>query len=331
MALRLIEIVLHKKDLDDLRDFLKEHPVIEHTELQLLNNSILNHILLAAEESEVVLDFLDQNYADSDNHRITILPVEATLPRVEELSPVEPGQQIQERVAREELYEDIKDSARCSKIYITMLILSTLVASVGLHNNNIVILIGAMVIAPLLEPIIALSLGITLLDLPLLRRAFLTTSAGIGLTCILSIIIGAVIQNIDPTLPEIAARTQMQKGDLAVALASGCAGALAFTTGVSTTLIGVMVAVSLLPPLATFGLLLGAGYPLLAEGSLMLFLMNLISVNVASVSVFLIQGIHPKNWLESSKIEKSIRIVILGVWLFILLTFLLFFRIYLFH
>ena len=98
MALRLIEVVLQKKDIPELRNFLKNHTVIEHKELLLLNNNILVRILLAAEESEAVLDFLDEHYADDENHRIIILPVEATLPRVEEPSPVEPGQQTQERV-----------------------------------------------------------------------------------------------------------------------------------------------------------------------------------------------------------------------------------------
>ena len=64
----------------------------------------------------------------------------------------------------------------------------------------------------------------------------------------------------------------------------------------SATLIGVMMAVALLPPLVTFGLLLGGGHPALAMGALSLFLMNLICVNLAGVTTFLVQGIHPATW-----------------------------------
>jgi hypothetical protein len=95
-------------------------------------------------------------------------------------------------------------------------------------------------------------------------------------------------------------------GDIAVALASGCAGALAFTTGVSATLIGVMVAVALLPPLVTFGLLLGGGNLDLATGALSLFLMNLICVNLAGVATFLVQGIRPASWWEKDQAGNAI-------------------------
>jgi uncharacterized hydrophobic protein (TIGR00341 family) len=135
-----------------------------------------------------------------------------------------------------------------------MVVLSTIVAAVGLYYNSAAIIIGAMVIAPLLGPNMALSLGTTLGDLSLLHRAILTALAGIATTMVLSVIIGMLVQ-VDPASPELALRNGVGLGDIAVALASGCAGALAFTMGVSTTLIGVMVA--LLPPLVAFGLLLG--------------------------------------------------------------------------
>jgi uncharacterized hydrophobic protein (TIGR00341 family) len=110
---------------------------------------------------------------------------------------------------------------------------------------------------------------------------------------------------LDPASPELASRNGVGLGDIAVALASGCAGALAFTTGVSTTLIGVMVAVALLPPLVAFGLLLGGWHPALAMGALALFLVNLISINLSGVTTFLVQGIHPATWWEKDQAKKA--------------------------
>jgi uncharacterized membrane protein len=128
----------------------------------------------------------------------------------------------------------------------------------------------------------------------------------------LSVIIGVLLQ-VNPASPEVASRNAVGLGDIVVALASGCAGALAFTTGVSATLIGVMVAVALLPPLVTFGLLLGGGHPVPAMGVLSLFLMNLFCVNLAGVTTFLVQGIRPATWWEEDRATKATRIAI-GLW-----------------
>jgi uncharacterized hydrophobic protein (TIGR00341 family) len=166
-----------------------------------------------------------------------------------------------------------------------------------------------MVIAPLLGPNVAMSLGTTLGDLSLLRNGLLTALAGIAAAMAISVVIGVLLQ-VNPATPEIASRSGVGFGDIAVALASGTAGALAFTTGVSAALIGVMVAVALLPPLVTFGLLLGGGHLALATGALTLFLVNLICVNLAGVTTFLLQGIKPTSWWETNRAFKATRITI---------------------
>jgi len=309
MALRLIEMVLPEQDGVEVLDLLKEHKVLENRQIRLSDGEVLVRILLDAEQSEAVLDLLGERYAGREGNRVVILAVEATLPR-DEPEPADTPEQAaqeeksQERISREELYEDIKDAAQCSRVYLSMVVLSTIVAAVGLYYDSVVIIIGAMVIAPLLGPNMALSLGTTLGDLSLLHRAILTALAGIATTMVLSVFIGMLLQ-VNPASPELASRNGVGLGDIAVALASGCAGALAFTTGVSTALIGVMVAVALLPPLVAFGLLLGSWHPALAMGALSLFLVNLISINLAGVTTFMAQGIHPATWWEKDQAKKA--------------------------
>ena len=321
MALRLIEMVLAEQDGEEVLDLLKEHKVLELRQIRLSDGEVLVRILLEAEQSEAVLDLLEERYTGKEGNRVVILAVEATLPR-DEPEPADtheqaaPEEKSPERISREELYEDIKDAAEFSWVYIAMVVLSTIVAAVGLYYDSVAIIIGAMVIAPLLGPNMALSLGTTLGDLSLLRRAIMTALAGIATAMALSVIIG-VLLHVNPASPEVAARNGVGLGDIAVALASGCAGALAFTTGVSTALIGVMVAVALLPPLVTFGLLLGGGHPALAMGALSLFLVNLISVNLAGVTTFMAQGIHPANWWEKDQAEKATHIA-LKIWVALL-------------
>lgn len=324
MALRMIEMVLPEKVGEEVRALLKDRKMLEHRQVRLGDGEVLVRLLLDAEESEGVLDLLEQRYTGGASVRVVILPVEATLPRAEPAVAPEsvtddseaPEEKTPERIGREELYEDIKDAARCSHVYLAMAALATVVASVGLGYDSVAVIIGAMVVAPLLGPNMAMALGTALGDLPLVKRAFLTGLAGIATAAVLSVIIGALV-HVDPTLKEVASRTRVGAGDVAVALASGCAGALAFTTGVSATLIGVMVAVALLPPLVACGLLLGGGHPALALGSLSLFLMNLICINLAGVTTFIVQGIRPVTWFEKGRATTATCVAI-GMWVVLL-------------
>ena len=326
MALRLIEVVLSEKDAGEVPELLEACNLLEHRQIRLADGEVLVRILLDAEQSEAVLDLLEKRYAGMEGNRVVMLPVEATLPRAqpepepadtpeqslpEEAPPEEapPEERPPERLGREELYEDIKSGARLSRVYMTMVGLSTVLAAIGLQDDNVAIIIGAMVIAPLLGPNVALSLGTTLGDLPLLRHALITALAGVAAALALSVVMGVAF-HVDPTSFELASRTHARLGDIVVGLASGSAGALAFTTGVSATLIGVMVAVALLPPLVTSGLLLGAGHSALAVGALSLFLMNLICVNLAGVTTFLAQGIKPTSWWEKDRAVKATRVAI---------------------
>jgi uncharacterized hydrophobic protein (TIGR00341 family) len=305
MALRLIELILRPRQGKELRVLLKDMEVVECQEIRLSKQEVLLRILLDAEQAEGVLDQLKKHFS-FEKGRIVILPVEAVLPGPQAEQTLKPPP---ERISREELYEDIKDAARCTRVYIAMVLISTIVASVGLHYNSVTVIIGAMVIAPSIGPSMALALGTTLGDLPLLKQAIRTNLIGIALSMILALIIGLFIPI--PLLHEVLSRTHVGMGDIAVGLASGAAGALSFTTGVSSTLIGVVVAVALLPPLVTFGLLLGNGQLDLSFGALSFFLMNLICVNLAGVVTFLVQGIHPATWWEQDRAVKATWIAIL--------------------
>jgi uncharacterized hydrophobic protein (TIGR00341 family) len=326
MALRLIEIVLPDENSEGVQGLLKEQQLLGIWYERLSEGQTLVKILLLAEKTEAVLDILEKNFSMINGFRTIILPVEASIPRPEpkeetlpekEEPPPEKGPEIKvARISREELYEDIIDTTKLSNIYIAMVLLSSLVAAFGLLSNNVAVIIGAMVIAPMLGPNVALSLATTLGDIALARIALKANVAGILLALVISVFTGFIL-SVDPDIPEIASRTKVGLDGIVIALASGSAGVLAFTTGVSAILIGVMVAVALLPPLVAFGLLLGSGHQLLALGALLLFLVNIICINLAGVVTFLAQGIHPKTWWEAEKAKKATRIAI-ALWIILL-------------
>ena len=104
---------------------------------------------------------------------------------------------------------------------------------------------------------------------------------------------------------------------MVLALASGFAGALAFSAGVSAALVGVMVAVALLPPLVTTGLLLGSGLFKLAGVISWIFLINILCISLAAVISFWAQDIRPTTWWEADRARKATRLAI-GICSFLL-------------
>ncbi|KAF0101474.1 MAG: hypothetical protein FD187_1974 [bacterium] len=148
MALRLIEMVVKEKGAEEIRELLKEHKVLDYRHLRLSDGDVLVRILLEAEQNEAVLDRLCERHVGKEGNRVVILPVEATLPRddpepADAADPSATEEQCPERIGREEFYEDIKAAAQYSRVYLTMVILSTIVAAVGLYYNSVAIIIGA--------------------------------------------------------------------------------------------------------------------------------------------------------------------------------------------
>lgn len=319
MALRLIEMILPEREAEGAGKLLEEYQLLGMWSEDLSQDWTLVNILPAEEGTEAILDLLEKRFSMVEGFRIILLPVEASIPRPEPEEQEEPQQDSEAgaaRISREELYADIAYTTELSRVYVVMVVLSSIVAAIGILRGNVAIVIGAMVIAPLLGPNVALALATTLGDTSLARRALTASGVGILAALALSVLLGSVL-TVDPGMPEIAARTKVGLGDIALALASGGAGALAFTTGIPTALVGVMVAVALLPPLVTLGLLLGSGHGLLAWGALLLFLTNLICINLAGVTTFLVQGIRPLTWWEADRAKKAARIAIL-LWLLLL-------------
>jgi len=326
MAQRLIEVVLPRQFEHKVQELLKDQKVLGIWQSGLSQDQIMIRVLLPTKETEAVLDLLKKHYSHLEGFRAMLLSVEASLPRpepeekkeAEEKKPEPASKTKTARISRQELYADINQSAQLSRVYLVMVILSSIVAAIGVLRNNLVALIGAMVIAPLLGPNVALSLGTTLGDIPLVKRALKVNVVGIFTALVLSIIIGFFF-TVNPDIHILASRTDVGLGDILLALSAGIAGALAFTTGIPTALVGVMVAVALLPPLVTFGLLLGSGHWNMALGAMLLLLVNLICINLAGVTTFLAQGIRPITWWEADRAKKATRTAIL-LWGLLLLV-----------
>jgi uncharacterized hydrophobic protein (TIGR00341 family) len=321
MALRLAHIYLPKDSSGFLRDLKEKFSVIEHYETEVDHWREIK-LLLDAEMTEPVLDFIENRYGFRKGFRVIVTPVEAVVPRleVEEKTDTEEdspkGDREAKRIYREELYEDINSVSSGGRTFILLVALSAFVAAIGLLRANVAIIIGAMVIAPLLGPNMGMALAATLGDSDLAKRALKTTLTGLAVAVAIAIAFGR-FATVDLTNPEIASRLQVSYADFVLALASGAAGALSFTSGVPGSLIGVMVAVALLPPLMVFGLLVGDGQLQTSMNALLLLMTNVVCINISGVAMFLYQGVRPNSWWEAKKAKKQTRIAI-AVWMALL-------------
>ena len=312
MDLRVMQLFLPSRADDRINELLEGREILGRWR-DTDADQIAVHLLLPAGETEPIMDRFEEQFGDSPGFHVILFPVYAVLPRpeqpdeLEEAVPASDSDEIRfgkQRISREELFAQVTEGLATSRVFLGMTLLSAVVVAVGLLKNDVAVIIGAMVIAPLLAPNVAMALATTLSDFQLLRRALFTNAIGLAVAFVCSLVIGWSFP-IDETIPAVASRTRPQTVDILLALAAGSAGTLAFTQGLSGAVIGVMVAVALMPPLVVSGMLLGDGDYASAGGALLLVLANLICINLAGVATFLAQGVRPRNWWEADRAKKA--------------------------
>lgn len=249
-----------------------------------------------------------QNICDgNDDWRIIVMPVEATAPQPEQDDGNGDGQDAKrqkKKALREEIYNDVADGASLSTDFFILTIASTIVAALGLNANNVAAVIGAMVIAPLLGPILAVSLGTALGDFSLITRAGRNAIIGLALGFATSVLLGMWL-DVNFESNELMSRTVAGLDSVVLALAAGVAAALSIVTGISAALVGVMVAVALLPPAAAAGLFFGAGEFGLFARSMLLLTVNIVCILIAAQAVYFYKGVRPRTWLEKKQAGRA--------------------------
>lgn len=191
------------------------------------------------------------------------------------------------------VYRQIRRDARPDVDFFIMMGLSAIIATYGLLQDSTAVIIGAMLVAPLFTPILAFSLAIVQGDIRLLRLAVESALKGIALAIGLAVFLTA-LSPLRVVTHEIASRTHPNLFDLAVALASGAAGAYAVARkDVAAALPGVAIAAALVPPLGVVGVGLAMGDPGIAGGGGLLFITNLIAITLAGSVTLLLLGFRP--------------------------------------
>jgi uncharacterized hydrophobic protein (TIGR00271 family) len=212
-----------------------------------------------------------------------------------------------------ELFLALKDASRANTSYIVLMIFSTLIATVGLFLNSGPVIIGAMILAPLMAPIVSLSMGVVRDDDKLSKQSLSTIVIGIAL----AVFSAALFTLAMPTLlqtEQIQSRLQPNLLDLFVAIFSGVAAAYANAKEeVAKSLAGVAIAVALVPPLAVTGIGLGWMEYEVIKGSFLLFITNLVGITIASSLTFVILGYAPLVRAKKGIIYTSAMLVAVSI------------------
>jgi uncharacterized hydrophobic protein (TIGR00341 family) len=323
MGLRMIEFTLDRGVAPFVDEAVKDCSLVGMWKYELDGRMMIIRLLALSEEVEHITDLLEENYGTLEEFRAVVLEVEATLPHIQASDRIISDSEGKvfyvetrtppKRISREELYVSVVDSTSMSGSFFALAILSAIVAAIGLLRDNVAIIIGSMVIAPLLGPNIALAFGATIGDTRLVKRSAKACIVAIGSIFLVSVALGYGFTTTE-WVHGPGGDISVSPGNVGLALAAGIAGALSFTSGLSAALVGVMVAVALVPPLVHTGLLLGGAYMELAEITALIFAANIICINFSAVLTFLIQRIGP-GYLDPSRKTATSAVLALIVWL----------------
>ena len=204
-------------------------------------------------------------------------------------------------------------SSKPSLGFFLLLLCSAVIATLGLISNSTAVVIGAMIVAPLMDPILSLAFALAISNNTLAKRSLLTIFLGV-LTVVGTAAFLSMLLDVSEVNREMISRTAPNLIDLGIAIAAAIAGSFSMTrAGLSNSIAGVAIAVALVPPLCVCGIGLSLGQEVVAvfgrgtvagitnqisEGSFLLFLANLIGITVASLFIFLIQryGSVAQSW-----------------------------------
>ncbi|MDD2697172.1 MAG: TIGR00341 family protein [Arcobacteraceae bacterium] len=212
-----------------------------------------------------------------------------------------------------ELFISLRNSSKFSYVFLILMILSTLLATTGLFANSAPVIIGAMILAPLMSPIVSLSMGVIRADKFLLEQSVRTLILGIVMALFCSSLFTLFIP-LEQITPEMQGRLNPNLLDLMVAIFSGIAGAYANAKEeVTKSLAGVAIAVALVPPLSVTGIGLGLGNFEVIYGSFLLFITNLVGITLSAALTFIILGYSPVRRAKKGILYTTIMMIVITI------------------
>jgi uncharacterized hydrophobic protein (TIGR00341 family) len=319
MEKRFVKLYLHKSQSAALEKMLEKDEITIMSKSQIDEKQYQYEFIINATGSDNLLDRIEHDFSKIKDFHMYFFNIEAEIPRPKEPEKEEEKKEnkyVFQRLTRQELYNDINKDVTISVSYILLIIISSIIAGIGLIRDNSTIIIGSMVIAPFLGSNVSLAFSTTIGDRKTLLQSLEKLFIGIGISFSIALLWG-FFYKIDPSVYEIASRTTISITDIILAFITGVAAILSVNKGVVDALVGVMVAVAFMPPIIASGLLIGNGMIDKGLSALLLFFINIVAINLAGVLTFLVEGLRPSTYWEE-KNAKKYRIISLIIWIFLL-------------
>jgi len=203
-------------------------------------------------------------------------------------------------------FSHIMESSYPGASFFTLLGVSAVIASGGLILGNSAVVIGSMLVAPVLAPIMSLSIGLVVVDQSLIKRSLIIISKAILLVIGISFVTGLILTVPGELNNEILSRTEHSFPYLLIAIAAGVAASISLTKKeIRESVVGVAVSVALLPPLSATGLGLAGLKMSVVTGAFQLFLINLLGTVFAGLATFSLMGFQTTKNRVSAEIKKE--------------------------
>lgn len=209
---------------------------------------------------------------------------------------------------KQQIYQTIVEGSEPKGSFYILVILSSIIAAYGLIADSAAVVIGAMIVAPLMIPIVGIAISLVSGDSHLFRLSMTSEIAGALCSIALGFMAGKFTFGVELSA-EILARTHPLPYDILVALAAGLAGAYSLVNPrINAALAGIAIAVSLAPPLAATGICLALARYDLALGAFLLFFANFLAIQLASVLIFIANGFIDYSHYEENELLITNRI-----------------------
>ncbi len=333
--MRLIQVAIPEGKTEVIIDLLTEKGIdyVISPETSQRKYSDVVYFPIPKEGVEEVLDNLREAGLEEDGFTVVTKAEAIVAKEFEELKEryAESEEADESRVARQELKSSAENLSPSSPTYYLLLLAASIIAAAGILMDNAAIVVGSMVIAPLIGPAMTSCVGTIINDRSLFYTGVKKQVLGVLLAIVSSLAFSKLaLAFLLPANLELLSLTQighqLNPGflSLVVALGSGLAGAFSLTAGINSALVGVMIAVALLPPAAAAGIGIATLNLKIASGATILLLINIVSINLAGTFTLWIQGYKPGKWYERKGAERATksRIIILITLLLIMATFL---------
>ena len=313
--MRLVQITVPRGKRETLLGALEdeelEYAVVDETGSK--EYAAVAYVPLPTPAVEPVLETLRSAGLDEESFTVVVTADSISSRRYDRLEAEYAEDRNEDRIAREELLATASELAPERRTYVLLTAVSALIATAGLLLDSAAVVVGSMVIAPLIGPAMAASVGTVLNDADLQTDGVRLQLLGLAVSVLVAFGFAALARygNLVPPLadvtavPEIRERVLPDFLSLVIALGAGVAGVASLTTGAAAAIVGVMIAVALIPPAATVGIGLAWAQPPVVAGAGVLLVVNVLSINLAALLGLWYAGYRPDHWFESDSARRA--------------------------